>query len=668
MDDLSVIKNEDYENSHRFLSEEVLMPNLNKTDSNRSTMFCSHLAQSVIVKAESPLVYTNFENQVGKYSTMGFKKVNRNYKVIDKIYKNEFNYVMIVQDLETLMYTMFTRSECEWLTEHYGFKWDNEMIDSLEEDDIIEENDVLYKNDFYDKNMNFGYGVNLNAAYYTFKNLTLEDAVVISKTGKKKLATYSVNQVEITVNTNDLLLNLYGDDKEYKSFPDIGEHVKEQILACRKRINYNTAVYDLKNLKEISENDTPFFVEGQIVDIDIFSNIPKEELKEQAYNAQVAKYINQQDEFHKNVYKRLKKIVESGKNLISDELLYFYNNAKMKIDENVSYTYQNSKFSGFVIKFTILEEEPLNIGSKITGRYGNKGCISEVLGIDLDEDQKIIVLDDDEMPTVAEGPFKGLKADICLNPLGVFNRLNPSQLIEQELNFIAKHIRKYMEEAKTNKEKIEILLDFLKDVNSEEVDIMEQFMATLDEEQLTEFLNELIEKGIPICQKPFFGNVDLDGIEHLYNKYDEIEEFKCEGISTPLIIGEVYMMRLKHEPSSKFSARSTSFLNLRGLPAKSKSYKEHKDPYSNTPIRVGNMEISNLSLTNEMGSIMALLNSYSNNATNRRELIMELLTGNPFDIDVNLSKSESGTSKILQSLFNCLGLKIEDIQDELKKL
>jgi len=652
MDDIGVIRNEDYEGSHRFLAEELLMPNANKTDGNRGTLWCAHAGQLVTVKhAEPPLVYTNFENQVGIYSTAGYKKSKGHFRVIDKIFKNKYYYVMIVQDIDTEEYDIFTREECKWLTEHYGFKWDNESIDSLKKDDTIKKNDVLFKNDFYDENMNFGYGVNLNAVYFTYKNLTLEDAVVISESASKKLSTYSVNKVVVSVNTNDILLNLYGNGENYKAFPDIGEEIKDQTLACRRRINYSTVVYDLKGLTEVKESDEKFYCKGKVVDIEVFSNIPEEELKEQKYNEQVLKYDKEQRVFADSIYKKLKKIVESGKCTFSDELLYFYNNCKIQIDDNVYFTNQNSKFSGFIIKFTLLEEEPLNIGSKITGRYGNKGCISTILP-------------DDQMPTVAEGEFKGMRADICLNPLGVFNRLNPSQLIEQELNWVAKFVRKDIQAESSLDNKTNLLIDFITMANEEEAGVMKEYLSTLSDKEKEDFFGDMVEHGIPICQKPFFGNVGLDNLEKIYEKYPKVDYFKCEGISTPLIIGETYMVRLKHEPFSKFSARSTSFLNLRGLPTKSKSFKEYKDLYSKTPIRIGNMEISNLSLTNDMDSIMDLLNSYSNNEANRKELITQLLTGNPFDINVELSEEESSTSKILKSLFTCLGLTIEDTEEE----
>jgi DNA-directed RNA polymerase beta subunit len=652
MDDISVIKNEDFEGKHDFLAEELLMPNANKTDGNRSTMFSSHLAQFVTLKdAEAPLVYTNFENQVGKYSTAGYKKAKRDYVVIGKIEKNKYNYVLVVMDLETKEYGILTREECKFLTEHYGFKWNNDQIDSYDEGSKIESEDVLFKNDNYDENMNFGYGVNMNTAYFSYKNLTLEDAVVISKSAAKRLGSYVVHNVRISVNTNDILLNLYGDDSVYKSFPDIGEDIKDQILASRRRINYDTALYELKNLKETRDNDDSFYASGKIVDVEVYSNIPEDELSKQDYNVQVKKYIDEQNNFCKEVYSKLKNIVEDPNNKISDELIHFYNNCKMQIDENVSYTYENSKFSGVILNFTILEEEPLKIGSKITGRYGNKGVISTILP-------------DEEMPTVEEGPFKGLRADICLNPLGVFNRLNPSQLIEHELNWIAKFIAKDIENEKDFDKKKDILLGFIGEVNDEEAEIMGEFLDSLNKKDKKEFFEEIVSNGIPLCQKPFFGNVGLDDLERIYKKYDHVDYFKCENIATPLIIGHSYMIRLKHEPYSKFSARSTDLMNLKGLPAKSKSFKEHKQLYSKTPVRVGNMEIPNLSLANDMDSIMDLLNSYSNNEENRRELAIALLTGNPFDVNVELSEVESSTSKILNSLLTSIGYQIEDVEED----
>lgn len=41
----------------------------------------------------------------------------------------------------------------------------------------------------------------------------------------------------------------------------------------------------------------------------------------------------------------------------------------------------------------------------------NKGVTSTIL-------DDVTIVDDDQLPLIEEGPFKGLRAEICCNPLG----------------------------------------------------------------------------------------------------------------------------------------------------------------------------------------------------------------------------------------------------------
>src|SRR5690606_14746095 len=108
------------------------------------------------------------------------------------------------------------------------------------------------------------------------------------------------------------------------------------------------------------------------------------------------------------------------------------------------------------------------------------------------------------------------------------------------------------------------------------------------------------EDGIFIHQPPFYGNIDIEDLEALYQAYPEIQPYKFQGIETPLIMGEMYFLRLKHEPMSKFSARSSSYMNLKNIPSKSTRYKENQQLYPRTPIKIGEMELSNLLISNDI--------------------------------------------------------------------
>ena len=68
------------------------------------------------------------------------------------------------------------------------------------------------------------------------------------------------------------------------------------------------------------------------------------------------------------------------------------------------------------IKVFIIQKRKIQIGDKMSGRHGNKGCISIVA-------------------PVADMPFMddGTPIDICLNPLGVPSRMNIGQVLEMNL-------------------------------------------------------------------------------------------------------------------------------------------------------------------------------------------------------------------------------------------
>ena len=65
---------------------------------------------------------------------------------------------------------------------------------------------------------------------------------------------------------------------------------------------------------------------------------------------------------------------------------------------------------------------PMQVGDKLSGRYGDKGVISAIIP-------------DDQMPHDQDGkPF-----EVLLNPLGVITRTNPAQMVEAMLGKLAEH-------------------------------------------------------------------------------------------------------------------------------------------------------------------------------------------------------------------------------------
>lgn len=428
--DYTGVKNlKNHPKNHHFLSEPLLVPNVNKTDCNRLTMFCSQLAQTVVnEEGEAPNVLTNFENQVGNYTIDGYKKLDDDYKVIDKIKKNELNYTLILENINTGKVKHVNRSESCWLTEHYGFKYNNTVIDNKQPGSVITKDETLYRSNTYDDDGNLKYGRNMNVAYMTYKNLTLEDPIVISRTAAKKLSYSDVYKVSVSVNTNDLLVNLYGDKNgEYQPFPLIGEYINEYgILCARRRIDYSKLLNNMKDkrLREIDLDDTVFYSDGRVVDIDIYCNMDIDELEEQPYNGDVSRLVTMDVAYRENIVKTVDVYINQGRSDDLDpDLISLYNKCKKVIENNTKkagepkniWVNEGNEFSGYILEFTILKHKDVAIGSKLSGRYGNKGVVSAILP-------------DDMMPTIEEGPFKGEHCEMIMNSLGVLNRLIPLTL------------------------------------------------------------------------------------------------------------------------------------------------------------------------------------------------------------------------------------------------
>jgi DNA-directed RNA polymerase subunit beta len=195
-----------------------------------------------------------------------------------------------------------------------------------------------------------------------------------------------------------------------------------------------------------------------------------------------------------------------------------------------------------------------------------------------------IILPDNEMPETETGE----RAEVILNPLGVINRTNPAQCIEQELNFISNNIVQKIKETGNKK----LLFEYIKDVNSKQSKELKLYYNSLNQDERKEFWNSIYKDGIFLHQPPFWGNIEFDAFANLYEKYDFCRPLKFKNIEQPLILGELYFIRLKHDPTSKMSARSSSHLNLKNIPSKSTKFREGQHLYQRTPIRLGKFCLS----------------------------------------------------------------------------
>ena len=344
--------------------------------SSRSNMVTSHLKQFVpLNNPDFPKLSTGYENTVGKNST-GYYKAKHQYEVVAKIprFKNGIDddnlYFLFVYDRKNDYYDIIQKKVVEDLTEKFGYAYKTDVIDSKEVGDIIEEGEVLYRSTSYDEDMNYGFGKNV-LVLYGLPTETIEDCIIARKGVCKEFTSKEVELVKVSLNDNDILCNIYGDNDEYKAFPDIGELINNKIVACKRRIHNSQVLYDLKksNLKKINyDNDTIFYNEGRIVDIYIRSNKPLDEIEDNVFNRQLKKYLTMQTEFYQAVYDECDRIINSGSNF-SKEISHYYKRSRDILDPNVKWREENNAiFNNMIVEFLVERNAELTVGQKITGR------------------------------------------------------------------------------------------------------------------------------------------------------------------------------------------------------------------------------------------------------------------------------------------------------------
>lgn len=634
----------------------------NRVSSSRAIMIGNNLDQALcLVNPEFPKMATMYENLVGDYSS-AYLRSECDYVIVDKIEKFKskegYLYTFIVYDKEKREYGIIQKIVAEKLTEDHGYLYNTNKIDSLDVGDEIETGDILYRSTSYDECMNYKYGVNLKSMYI-IDDSTIEDAIVISKSAAKKLTSVKIETVRISLNDNDILINLYGDNNTYKAFPDIGEKIKKKLLAVKKRIIYSQSLFDLKleNMRKKSRSDVPYYIssdgDAEIIDINIYCNKDIDELNDSNYNKQILKYYKNELRYHKEIVNKLGKLIKSGKK-VSDDLDYLYKRSLDILDDSAKWKDGNGNiFNNMIIEFTIKKDCGINVGSKLTGRYGDKGVVSEVRP-------------DDEMPMLETGE----RVEMLWNALGVVNRLISGPLFEVELNFITNRIVEKMQQTPDYDDKEKLFFGVLSKIYEPQYKAYKKMYARLSEQERKHFLDSIEENGITIHEPPMYGNTSLDQIEEIYKMFN-IQLYTCYvnkfgrkiKMMNKMVVGEKYVLKLKHTPESKFSARSTGYLNSKDLPFK--SAKNNRSIIQKTAIRFGEMEFTNLLCNMNPDLLRELSMIYSTSVQARRDS-GQLFTNNVLegeDIDIR-DDARNRAGEILKVQLRTIGIGLEITDDD----
>ena len=625
--------------------------------SARSAMLTQHLVQALVPNnPEVPGVSTGYEQMFGEFST-SYYKTDKKLQVIKKIKKYDDNvYTLLVKDSDG-KYDIIERREVKHLAESYGYKINNDVIDSYSQGDKIPKNNVLYKSPCMDEYGNYMYGVNAKCVYVVSQE-TIEDAIVVSESFAKRLYTTKIDTCSVMVNENDIPLNMYGNNSEYKIFPDIGEKMKNSIICATRRKNKVLDQLNLKNknLQKLFPNDDIFQIQDnyKISDIEIWSNKPYDEIPDIPAYKQIKEYYKKNIDYYTEIFNIFGKIISTDGTTYSKEFSRLYAKARDYLDPGCKYAEDEKIFSNILIRFTLSKSVKLYRGCKLCGRFGNKSVISKVIS-------------DDEMGQTETG----VVPDIRIDALGVLGRLNSGQCIEQELNWIAELVREEISNRKNIDKQLDLLYKFIKIVNRDEYNKLIEYVNTLDENGKKEFINSIISDRIYIMQSPIY-SITGDEMLDLYNEfnpkkvtmyYKDINGKEYKSIRK-MIVADEYFLRLKQEPISKTSMRSKSLINPRSfMPIKSTKASKHKALFMDQCNKIGEQELNVLMLSNDSDALDYFYRSSSSSVDGRRS--KTLFTDDPkHGFKIEMPSKNSRAVDMLNAYFKAMGYKLEIEYDE----
>ena len=220
------------------LGADLMQPFTNTNSGARKLMSTVHRTHCFpLMNAEKAIIETGYETKFGDYSS-SITKAEIDYRVVAKISKFSFapnhHYWLIIEDTKNKKLDVVERISYHYITETYGYLYNNTYMDNLEVGETIHAGDIVQKSIAFDEYNNRKDGVNANVAYMALDD-NMEDSVVLSDEFASKLTSPLVKKIDCMINDNDIPVNIYGDENNYKIIPDIGEDIKDaNVIVWRK--------------------------------------------------------------------------------------------------------------------------------------------------------------------------------------------------------------------------------------------------------------------------------------------------------------------------------------------------------------------------------------------------------------------------------------------------
>ena len=660
-DDIALAVEPIKEDLNKMLGRNLMQPFRPANSGSRAYMSGMYEEQFInLTEPEIPIIQTPYDTAYGQEST-SYRTSDYNYDILARVEKFDFkpghHYWLLTYNRELGQFDVIERVSYKHKTEDYGYLWNNEHLDILKPGSTIRKGSIIKTSTSFDSIGNKMNGTNLLSAYIS-TGRNLEDSIILSETGARKLGSCLVKFNDIAINDNDIMKDRYGDGVNYKAFPDIGEEVKNGIFCSIHRVENNNILFtlDRARLRDFMISDRNILMDGTVVDIDVYCNNP-EALGDSYYNQQLYFYHQEKLRFAREFVEVVEHVAGPIAQM-SYQLEKLYSTCK-DIIAGKPY-YKGGQFSNIIMEVVVVEDLPMRICDKLVDRYGGKGVVSEIVP-------------DEMMPLLDNGK----RVECIKNQSTCINRENLGQLHEQSLSFIGMRILDYFRmNVITACEMIAIYHEFLSFIDPDFANYMVNGLDMEDESDCRLFVDMLLDEDrIIISDKPYTTRVTVDTIRDIYKAFPFVQQCavivpiedsngEIDYIPTnrSLVAAPMYHIRLKQYAESKFSVTSLAATNLKNLNTRSKANKMYEAKYSKTPIMFfGNMECIDGAHIGIQHIVMNLM-MYSSSPQARR-LFEELLVGDPYNVNIRLdNESKNRNAEIINAVLKTIGLKLSFIK------
>ena len=678
----------------------LMNPFTDHVSAQRLMMLSQHLVQYQLLNGcEFPQVFTGFETFLGDYEhdTTERDQGIQVEAVIPRFQTGVGLYPLKDNPYYTIVYRgddgkigYFNLNKYTYRSDGYGYqnKWINNNRIHVGN---YNPKDVKLCTSPAHEGFMYKYGTNLNMAYMAIPHVT-EDAFVISKSAAKKLGSTAFGKISIKILPTQVPIDLYGTEDEYKFIPDIGEKIGDDGILCALRTpSENSILFDMQpeNLKKVQFlHDSIFYAPAgaEIVDVnivvnrncrirtncggnDIFSQVQKYRDPINAYNLKVV-------EAYQNAVSEGREITPAFNTLVTrcmqSLLIDGVRNPNFPHRVNLTATKRKDAIEFLYITITYKYDNPVTRGIKLTGTNGNKGTVC-------------VIMDDEDMPV---DDF-GIRADVVVAAISVFNRMNPSQWYLQFVTRTAEMVRRKMESiVKVNPtensylEAYSLMLDFLNDCNPHWAEKVNNDHPQIQDK--IELVKESIADKIYINIPPFTKGIDQNWVIKMRDKYNVVKtpvEFNLtmpdgtkQHIRTkkPVMIGSEYIIKLYKQPHQRVSG--IGYVNQYRSPIRPSALAKAQYPFSLTPIRLGEDEIRNIVMTSGAEVAAHILGVYANSQDAVYNLGRHLL----FDKEPSkLAKVDLAIKDIIKSnsiievtrhIFSSFGVNIAPQQEDIQEI